>query len=59
MTVQKEPVGGVSVAPLPTSYWQTPINAMNVNNWYVLGGAWLLLTVTAPARWHVQYQLKL
>jgi hypothetical protein len=41
MTVQNEPVGGVSVAPLPTNYWQTPINAMNVNNWYVLGGAWL------------------
>ena len=39
MTVQQQPVGGVSVAPLPSSYWQTPINAMNVNNWYVLGGA--------------------
>ncbi|MGA3061194.1 MAG: hypothetical protein ABSD92_12625 [Candidatus Bathyarchaeia archaeon] len=41
MTVQTQPVGGVAVAPLPTSYWQTPINAMNVNNWYVIGGAWL------------------
>ena len=41
MKVQEEPVGGVSVAPLPTAYWQTPINAMNVHNWYVLGGAWL------------------
>ena len=39
VTVQQTPVGGVSVAPLPTSYWQTPINALNVNNWYVLGGA--------------------
>ena len=39
MTVQQQPVGGVSVAPLPTSYWQTPINAMNVNNWYAIGGA--------------------
>jgi hypothetical protein len=41
LTVQQQPVGGVSVAPLPTSYWQTPINAMNVNNWYAIGGAWL------------------
>jgi hypothetical protein len=39
LTVQQESVGGVSVAPLPTAYWQTPINAMNVNNWYVIGGA--------------------
>ena len=40
--MQQQPVGGVSVAPLPTSYWQTPINAMNVNNWYVIGGASLV-----------------
>jgi hypothetical protein len=46
MTVQTAPVGGVSVAPLPTSYWQTPINAMNVNNWYAIGGAWLGLGST-------------
>ena len=39
VTVQQAPVSGVSVAPLPTAYWQTPINALNVNNWYVLGGA--------------------
>jgi hypothetical protein len=39
LTVQQEPVGGVSVAPLPTNYWQTPINAMNVNNWYAISGA--------------------
>ena len=38
VTVQQAPVSGVSVAPLPTAYWQTPINALNVNNWYVLGG---------------------
>ncbi len=41
MTVQQTAVGGVTPAPLPTSYWQTPINAMNVNNWYAIGGAWL------------------
>jgi hypothetical protein len=44
LTVQQEPVGGVSTAPLPTSYWQTPINAMNVHNWYPLAGASLLVT---------------
>ena len=43
MTVQQQPVGGVSVAPLPTTYWQTPITAMNVNNWYAIGGASLSL----------------
>ncbi len=43
LTVQQEPVPSVPVAPLPTSYWQTPINAMNVNNWYVLGGPFLNL----------------
>jgi len=43
LTVQQEPVGGVSVAPLPTSYWQNPINAMNVQNWYAIGGASLNL----------------
>jgi hypothetical protein len=41
LTVQQQPVGGVSVAPLPTTYWQTPINAMNVNNWYAIGGPYL------------------
>ena len=44
LTVQQDPVGGVSSAPLPTSYWQTPINAMNVINWYQLAGASLLVT---------------
>jgi hypothetical protein len=39
LAVQQEPVGGVSVAPLPTSYWQTPVTAMNVLNWYLVSGA--------------------
>jgi hypothetical protein len=43
LTVQEEPVGGVPTAPLPTNYWQTPINAMNVHNWYTIGGASLSL----------------
>ena len=44
LTVQQEPVAGVSNAPLPSGYWQTPINAMNVQNWYPLAGASLLVT---------------
>lgn len=43
LIVQQEPVGGIPETPLPTSYWQTPINAMNVHNWYKIGGASLLL----------------
>ena len=41
ISVQEEPVGGVSVAPLPANYWQTPVTAMNVNNWYAITGAHL------------------
>ncbi len=44
LTVQDEPVGDYPSAPLPTTYWQTPINAENVHNWYPLGGASLLVT---------------
>jgi hypothetical protein len=44
LTVQQDPVGAVLSPPLPTSYWQTPINAMNVHNWYPLAGASLLVT---------------
>jgi len=41
LTVQQQPATGVSVSPLPTNYWQTPINALNVNNWYAIGGPYL------------------
>jgi outer membrane protein assembly factor BamB len=41
LTVQQEPIPWVPVAPLPTQYWQTPINAMNVLNWYAIGGPYL------------------
>jgi hypothetical protein len=43
LTVQQEPAVGVPTAPLPTNYWQNPINAMNVHNWYTIGGASLSL----------------
>ncbi len=41
LTVQQNPVPQIPAAPLPTSYWQTPINAMNVQNWYSIGGPYL------------------
>lgn len=44
LTVQDEPVSGIPSAALPTSYWETPINSMNVHNWYSISGASLLVT---------------
>ena len=43
LSVQQSPVGSLPATPLPTSYWQTPINAMNVQNWYAIGGPYLSL----------------
>jgi len=43
LTVQQTPIPPVPVTALPTSYWQTPINALNVNNWYAIGGPYLAL----------------
>jgi outer membrane protein assembly factor BamB len=45
LTVQQQPVPSIPSAPLPTSYWQTPINAMNVQNWYAIGGPYLGLYI--------------
>ena len=39
LTVQQASIVTSVGPPLPISYWQTPINAMNVGNWYVIGGA--------------------
>jgi len=44
LTVQQEPIPEVPSASLPTSWWETPINAMNVHNWYPLAGGSLLIT---------------
>ena len=41
VTVQSTPVATVPNAPLPTTYWQTPVNSQNVVNWYNITGAWL------------------
>jgi len=39
-TVQADPLPGYPNNPLPTDYWQRPINAQNTD-WYTIGGNWL------------------
>ena len=45
LTVQEEPVPVLPENPLPTNYWETPINALNVNRWYEIGGPYLGLYI--------------
>jgi len=33
--------GGLPDTPLPTSYWETPVNAENVQLWAALNGPWM------------------
>jgi outer membrane protein assembly factor BamB len=43
VNVQEEPVvlTNYPITPLPTQYWQTPVSAENVQNWYKITGPWL------------------
>jgi hypothetical protein len=43
LIVQEEPIvqTGYPLTPLPTSYWETPVSAQNVNYWYKIMGPWL------------------
>ena len=41
LTVTNTPATGLQFTPLPTQYWQTPVNAENVQNWFALTGPWL------------------
>jgi len=41
VTVTNTPASQYPFTPLPTTYWQTPVNAENVQNWYALTGPWL------------------
>ena len=43
LVVQSTPITQSSypVTPLPTSWWQTPVTAENVQNWYAICGPWL------------------
>jgi len=40
LTVQEDPIEAWHESPLPTEYWERPINSMN-RDWYVLAGNWL------------------
>jgi outer membrane protein assembly factor BamB len=40
LTVQEDPIEGWEEAPLPTEYWERPINTMN-RDWCVLAANWL------------------
>ena len=43
LVVQQEPIVQTNypLTPLPTNYWETPVSAQNVQNWYKLMGPWL------------------
>ena len=41
LVVTTEPRGGLPDTPLPTTWWQTPVNAENVQLWSQLTGSWL------------------
>ena len=43
LIVQQEPVTRSSypITPLPTSWWETPVNAENIQEWYKITGPWL------------------
>lgn len=48
LTVQSAPVESAFPAtPLPTEFWSRPINSLNRDNWYALGGSWLGLAATS------------
>ena len=41
LIVTTTPATSYPNTPLPTSWWQTPVNAENVQNWASITGAWL------------------
>jgi len=41
LSVTTTPATGIPLTPLPASWWQTPVNAENVQNWYTITGPWL------------------
>ncbi len=43
LVVQEEAISRSSypITPLPTSWWETPVNAENVQEWYKICGPWL------------------
>ncbi|MGA2681017.1 MAG: PQQ-binding-like beta-propeller repeat protein [Candidatus Bathyarchaeia archaeon] len=47
LVVQQQPAGGIPTTPLPSSWWQTPVNSNNVQTWYSITGPWLGLAANA------------
>ena len=47
LVVQQQPAGGIPTTPLPTSWWQTPVNSNNVQTWSSITGPWLGLAANA------------
>ena len=43
LTVQQEPITRSSypITPLPTAWWETPVTAENIQEWYKICGPWL------------------
>ncbi|HYA78166.1 MAG TPA: hypothetical protein VEF91_05560, partial [Verrucomicrobiae bacterium] len=41
LTVTSTPSSQYPFTPLPTTYWQAPVNAENVQNWWTITGPWL------------------
>jgi hypothetical protein len=35
------PLSGYPITPLPSQWWETPVTAENVQNWYTITGPWL------------------
>ncbi|MGD6850830.1 MAG: hypothetical protein ACQCN6_02075 [Candidatus Bathyarchaeia archaeon] len=43
LTVQEEPIirNAYPITPLPNAWWETPVTAQNVQEWYKICGPWL------------------
>lgn len=52
LVVQDQPISrsAYPITPLPTSYWETPVTAENIQNWYRITGPWLGLGTTTFAQ---------
>ena len=51
LTVQQQPVSAIPGAPLPTTYWQRPIQTPN-QEWSAIAGDWLTATYNATGRFN-------
>ena len=41
LVVTSTPRGGLADTPLPTAYWEAPVNSENIQNWASLCGGWM------------------